>query len=161
MFFSHKSIIQLFNIETSFNWLWYFNSIRIWQEDKNPFGPGLQIYTSPDAWRYQSGKVSWWRNILLEEFNLFSFDRKLGALTCGENWKPTLEGEVSRIFIPTNSLPCRSSGETTQRPTSCSLFASPSTHLTNLLVKWLGSWVGVIRKCNSSNSKSLHSPEHK
>ena len=27
------------------------------QEDKNPFGPGYQIYTSPDAWRYQSGRV--------------------------------------------------------------------------------------------------------
>ena len=50
--------IYLSNRKMYSNW-----QVGTWQEDKNPFGPGFQIYTSPDAWRYQSGKVTWlwWR----------------------------------------------------------------------------------------------------
>ena len=79
------------------------------QEDKNPFGPGYQIYTSPDAWRYQSGRV--WALFLHCIRILSLFFRKLKESISGASWKHILEEEASKIFTRMSCPLFRLSGE--------------------------------------------------
>ena len=81
------------------------------QEDKNPFGPGYQIYTSPDAWRYQSGRV-WALFLHLICIRILSlFFRKLKESISGASWKHILEEEASKIFTRMSCPLFRLSGE--------------------------------------------------
>ena len=81
------------------------------QEDKNPFGPGYQIYTSPDAWRYQSGRV--WALLLhwMCIWILSLLFRKSKESISGASWKHILEEEASKIFTRRSCLHFRLSGE--------------------------------------------------
>ena len=81
------------------------------QEDKNPFGPGYQIYTSPDAWRYQSGRV--WALLLhwMCIWILSLLFRKSKESISGASWKHILEEEASKIFTRRSCPHFRLSGE--------------------------------------------------
>ena len=81
------------------------------QEDKNSFGPGYQIYTSPDAWRYQSGRV-WALFLHLICIRILSlFFRKSKESISGASWKHILEEEASKIFTRRSCPLFRLSGE--------------------------------------------------